>query len=506
MKHSPAVAPLEVEIKFRLPSDDSAALEMHPALQGTECETQHHVTTYFDTPDRVLAKQGISLRVRRHGRRHIQTLKLPSAERGAFAREEWEWPVTSNRPELDVLSETPLAPRLPELRSLQAAFVTDVWRSVRKLQQDGAMIELSLDHGRIRAGTATEPVHELELELKEGPPAPLYRLAAALHATGPLSLGTESKADRGWRLCTGHARGAVKEGVIALPDRVAAGEAFNRITGAALAHLLANEPAAEAGDMEGVHQMRVAIRRLRAALVLFRPLLERHAEARFTAELRRLGRVFGEARDWDVFCTETLAQAEQGGVATPWLDLLRDPAERERAAAHAGVAAELRGPALTALVIGLAEWAGDAAALAGDMSGCVMQAKLADCATDLTGRLAQKVRRPGRHIARRSDEELHTLRKTLKKLRYSIEFLAPLGRHKRVKAYLHGCKALQKQLGAMNDARVAVALAERLGGDRRAELAPALAALAGWAAARQAVARQRLRDEWRAFKPRALPV
>lgn len=506
MKHTAAAAPLELEIKFRLSSDDSAVLEMHPLLQDAACEMHHDVTTYFDTPDRMLAKDGISLRVRRHGRQYIQTLKLPTTGRGAFAREEWEWPVPSNRPEPELLSETPLATRLRELDSLQPVFVTDVRRSVRSIQQDGATIELSLDHGSIRAGAATEPVHELELELKAGQPEPLYRLAAALHARVPLSLDLESKADRGWRLCTGHARGAVKHGAIELPDKVTTGAAFQRITGAALAHLLANEPAAEAGDMEGVHQMRVAIRRLRAALVLFRPLLEPHAEARFTAELRRLGRVFGEARDWDVFCTEILAEAEQDGVARPWLDLLRDPAERERAAAHAHVAAELRGPGLAALAIGLAEWGGDAATLTGDSSARGMQTPLAACAAELAERLADKVRRRGRHIARRSDEELHALRKSLKKLRYGIEFVAPLGRHKRVKAYLHGCKALQEQLGAMNDARVAVGLAEQLGGDRQAELAPALAALAGWAAHRHARARRRLRDEWRAFKPVALPV
>jgi triphosphatase len=68
-----------------------------------------------------------------------------------------------------------------------------------------------------------------------------------------------------------------------------------------------------------------------------------------------------------------------------------------------------------------------------------------------------------------------------------------------VKTYLRHCKALQQQLGSMNDAVTAVALAERLGGTRQTELAPAVAALAGWAAAEQDAARRRLRRGWRKF-------
>ena len=82
---------------------------------------------------------------------------------------------------------------------------------------------------------------------------------------------------------------------------------------------------------------------------------------------------------------------------------------------------------------------------------------------------------------------------------YSIEFLAPLFRHKQVKAYLRRCKRPSKQLGGLNDAVAAVALAEQLGGERQPELAPAVAALAGWATARQAAARHYLSKDWQAL-------
>jgi CHAD domain-containing protein len=239
--------------------------------------------------------------------------------------------------------------------------------------------------------------------------------------------------------------------------------------------------------------MRIAIRRARAALMLFKPTLEPHALAQFTDALRRLGRLFGEARDWDVFCTDMLTSAEAGGVDRSWLDLLREPAEAQRAVAHAHVASELEAPLLTATVLGLQTW--DAAS----------DTPLADAAPALLAKLDQKVRHRGRHIAKLDDEGLHKLRKSLKKLRYGIEFLAPLLREKDTKQYLHDCKSLLKRLGALNDAVVAVALAEQLGGERKPELAPAVSALAEWAANQRSQVRQHIEADWDKLLDNQLP-
>jgi inorganic triphosphatase YgiF len=324
--------PVELEVKFKLPTGSITALDSHPALRSAAQETRHEVTTYFDTQSRQLRQMGASLRVRRCGRRRVQTLKL-EASQGPFGRNEWEWPVRRDTPELDRLAGTPVAPMLRSLPALKPVFVTDVQRTVRTVRQDEATIEVALDLGCIHSGKAEEDIRELELELKEGDAAAMYRLAAALHASVPMTVGGESKADRGWRLRTGRPREAVKHADIDLSGDVTAAEAFRRIVDGVLAHLMANYPAAADGDNEGFHQIRVAIRRLRAALTLFRPLLDPHAETRFSEALRSLGRIFGEARDWDVFCSEMLVSAQEYGVVTSWLNLLREPAEILRAAA-----------------------------------------------------------------------------------------------------------------------------------------------------------------------------
>ena len=490
MSRKPEIHPQEREIKFRVSDAARDALARHPSLP-TGHRAQHEVSTYFDTADSTFRRAGATLRVRRRGNQHVQTVKLLNRA-GAFARGEWEWPVKTDQPDLRRLAETPLAGMSGA--PVKPVFVTDVQRDVREVRQDSATIEVAIDRGQVRAGSAAEDISELELELKQGDAGDLYRLAISLHADAALSLGAESKADRGWRLRTGQPRPAEKHADVDLPAGITATDAFRRIIDNTLGHFMANHPAAASGDIEGVHQMRIAIRRARAALLLFKPQLEPRASARLTDALRQLGRVFGEARDWDVFCTDMLHSAEAGGVARSWLDLLRQPAEAQRIAAHARVAAELEAPLLTSTVLGLQAW---------DIASNV---PLGDLAPDLMASLDQKVRHRGRHIAKLDDEGLHKLRKSLKKLRYGLEFLTPLLKEKDTRRYLHRSKALLKHLGALNDAVVAVKLAEQLGGERQPELAPAVSALAEWTAGRRNKVRQHIENTWANLLDEQLPA
>ena len=478
-------APSELEIKLLIPAAAIEAVAAHPLLQGAAApKVQRQVTTYFDTPGWDLAHMGASLRIRRRGRARVQTLKLRDAAGQAFERGEWEWPVTADAPDRALLAETPLAALLAAMPPFAPVFATTIARRLHVLEREGSVIEVALDAGEVRAGAAAEPILELELELKSGPAAPLFALAEALQAGLPLTLGAESKAERGWRLSTGRPRAVTKPGPVALPPGASAAEAFRRIIGAGLTGLLANLPAA--AEVEGVHQLRVGIRRLRAALALFRPLLDPVPADRFGLELRRLGQVLGAARDWDVFCAETLA-------VVPAAAALRPAAEAARAAARRALAEELAGPALSAVVLGLAAWAEAAPIPAG---------RLAAAMPRLERRLARKARRRGRRIRQRPPADLHALRKAVKKLRYGVEALAPLHRRRQARAFLAGCAALQAELGLMNDAAMAEAMAGRLDAAAPAE---AVAALRDWAAARQAKALERIPRAWHRFKALPLP-
>jgi inorganic triphosphatase YgiF len=384
---------------------------------------------------------------------------------------------------------------------LEPVTVTEIYRVSRKLLlETGTIVEVAIDEGHIRAGDASEPVHELELELKEGPIGPLYRLALELHADLPLRLGVESKAARGDRLRTGQQPAATKTPKPTLDRQVGAIDGFRAIGLAALNGLLANQAAAAAADAEGVHQMQAAIRHLRTTQTLFKGHLEPHAAARFEAALRRVGRTLGEARDWDVFCLETLPAALRGETEEIWRRLLGQAATEQRTLSHRRLRGELARRSLTDLALGWAAWVEDGSLSPGDKA---MRRRLRDLAPILLDALAQKVRKRGRNLGRVSDTALHALRRSLKKLRYAASYLAPLYPDDTVKPYLKRCRKLEKLLGSNNDATVAVGLAEQLSRDDRLDLAPALSVLSQWSDARRRKIRLCLPKAWKAFREAA---
>ena len=213
--------------------------------------------------------------------------------------------------------------------------------------------------------------------------------------------------------------------------------------------------------------MRAAIRKLRTLLVLFAPYLDRAAAQRFNAVLRDLGRVLGAGRDWDVFLTETLPKAE-ASMEPAGLALLRAPAEALSAEAHARVGDAVESPQLTGLILGLGAWTADA----GWLREAEPDALLRDLLPQLLTRLEKRVRKRARHLDGHAAHDLHDLRKALKKLRYGVEDVEPLFKHKRVSHYLKSIKDILAVLGDINDAAVTVERASEVAPPERPELAP----------------------------------
>ena len=491
---------VETEIKLRAPPGAIETLERHPALVGTAAEERREVTTYFDTPKLDLARRHCSLRIRQSGGRRIQTAKSARGDGVAARRGEWEQPVETDTPDLALLADTPIGSVLDTCvaHELRPVLVTDIRRTARLLRIDAeTAVEAALDRGMISAAGRSEPVSELELELKQGNPGALYRLAIELTSAAPLTLEPASKAERGLRLGTGERPTTAKAPTLSFARDVTTAEAFGDIVRSILGHVLANMAAARISDPEGVHQLRVAIRRLRAALVLFRRVLRRETTGRFNDELRRIGRVFGRARDWDVFIGETLPAVDAQDKERGWLDLLRQRAEQWRSAAQADVRRELDGPAITTLLLGLAGWIEDGMADPALLGDADLGRPIAELAPALLGRMARKAARRGKRLKGATREELHALRKSIKKLRYGVEFLAPLYPAETIEEVVEPCEKLQKLLGHFNDAAVTQALAEQLAEGGHADLAPALGVLARWSEARGRKALRRVPKHWR---------
>ncbi len=490
----------EIELKLAVPARSAKALTQHPLLRAWQAQRRHEVSTYFDTPDLALAQRGLILRVRHTGDRCVQTLKADARRGVAADRAEWEWPLVDCTPDLSLLAATSVAGELPPRPEIEPVFVTEIDRTTRKLVLDGGTVaEAAWDEGVIVAGPRRQPVSELELELRDGDPAALYRLAVKLHGDVPFTIESESKAARGYRLRNGEPPDAHKADDVALQKQTGAAVALRDIIHAGLGHLVMNQPAGLAGDAEGVHQMRVAIRRLRAALMLFKPHLEPFATARLEDALRRIGRIFGEARDWDVFCLQILPEAHDAASGADWSDLLQHSALARREAAHRSFAQELREPPLTGLVLGLATWAEQGRTVPGLLGDDELQRPIEDLCPQMLDRLARKVNKRGRHIGR-SDADRHALRKSLKKLRYAIDYVGSLYPSKPVERYLRACKKLQRVLGDINDTVAGTALAGSLTDETHPDLAPAVGALASLLARRRASALKNLPKRWKAFQ------
>ena len=347
---------------------------------------------------------------------------------------------------------------------------------------DGVTVEVAFDEGTITAGTAREPINEMELELKSGNVAGLYQLAATLQSLAPLALMSDSKSARGWHLRAGEWEGANRARVPKLARKVSAIAGFGQLLGGTLGHLTANIGPTLRGDPEGLHQSRIAIRETRALLRLFGKYLDDTAARGFNARLRNVAKVLGAARDWDVFCLETLPAA---GAVLP----------TGEATGLLAVAKVVRGPEYSRMIVDLMVWADGPALVPSRDHGGAMQRRLSALAPSLLHRSAARVLRRGRQFGRLSALQRHSLRKSLKKLSCDARCLGSFFGRSHVKSYLRHGAMLEKVLGAANDAVVAEGLLGQL-----SDLAAAISAMKGCNKARVTKALHGLKATMRDFR------
>jgi inorganic triphosphatase YgiF len=373
---------------------------------------------------------------------------------------------------------------------LRPSFVTDFRRTAWLVDFEGSSIELAFDRGKILAGGQETPIHELELELKNGRPAALFALAETALDHIPFSLGHETKAARGYRLQSGAQPGPMKGRPIDLPDECDVGEAFSRIVTQYLTLLRANELAVISNeDPEGIHQFRVTLRRLRSVVRAYRELMDELVYRHLADELRWLQSQLGPARDFDVFITETIAPIRQRFPDVPALAALSAVTEARRLAARHHAHLVLEQPRYNRLQLTLYRWLATQSWRRGSAT-----ASLGGSATDFADRLLKrqhkKMRRLGQSAELR-EEHLHELRVLGKKMRYLGDAFRAFYKTKPFRKYHLRLAAIQDCLGALNDAFVGDRLMNDLATALSAEgaLAPADLAhlrglVAGWQASR----------------------
>lgn len=198
----------ETELKLLLDAPHLPRLLAHPLLAAQAPRREHLRNTYFDTPALALKRQRMAVRERQVDGRTLLTVKTAGHSVGGLSqRNEWEAPTEPGRFDfMSLVEDAALARQLMALAAqLVPVFQTDFVRRSWWLAHAGAQVEVALDEGFISAGTAREPLLELELELKSGPVAALTDLARVLsHSeaghTEPspwLHPSDRSKAERG---------------------------------------------------------------------------------------------------------------------------------------------------------------------------------------------------------------------------------------------------------------------------------------------------------------------
>jgi inorganic triphosphatase YgiF len=504
-----AGAGIEIELALRL-SDAAIALllasEALAALRAGKDRRRRLVSTYFDTQAGALAAAGAVLRVRRVGRRHVQTVKraaLPGDS--AIARGEWEWTLTGPTPDRALLA---LEPALADLAAVDAPLVavcgTDFERIAIPLRRGAARLELAIDRGMLGAGDRRMPLAEIEIELRRGTIADVYAVAASLMAAVPMALETLPKSARAQALRAGAAppvRRAVRP---RLTRDVSVGDALRGILRICLAQLRANAAAIRLGDdPAAMHQFRVALRRMRAAFSAFGFAMPLATRRRFAASLRRIARRSDPARELDVFLTEILPAARARIGNDPGFDALAAVATRARDGAWRRMRALLDRPAFAVAVLDLEAWLEGAGWR--DEAGAVHDAPMRPQARAVLRRLQRKLLRAGEAIDGLDIAGLHGLRLRGKKLRYAGEFFRDLFPGRGAKAYLAALAEVQERLGALNDGGALRAMLERLAQDARAtdgDFARGAALVLGWAAAREAAGLDALPAAWARFAAR----
>lgn len=443
----------EIELKFLCePADLAVVLAAAPP---GETQEKALVSTYYDTPQGDLRKARISLRIREGGGKRVQTLKRGDG----FAREEHEQAISGEG--LD-LAFPALKDALPpaKRKTLSPIFTVRVTRRQRTFDFGGASIELAVDEGEVQAGERARRVSEVELELKGGDCRPMFDLARQLSRTAPLYLSFDGKATQGQGLIDGSDRSPRRHDKAPLARGLTAAGAFQAIARNTLVQIAANGVVLrEADSVEAVHQLRVAVRRLRSAISTFNAVTDDdHAEA-IKAELKWLAGACDEARDLDVFAESAAA------LVDPTLDLsaLAPVVEAARARAHAKACAAVASGRFRDLVLDTTAWVetgawltlgGKASAKRRDMPAERFAAKALDRRRKMLIKLATDLKGV-------DDEARHEARIAAKKLRYAAEAFAPLF-DADTKSFIKAIKGLQEELGALNDVAVAAELIGRL--------------------------------------------
>ena len=442
---------------------------------------------WHDSPEHALLADGTTLAEHR-GVRRLERV-YPGAATWLPAQ---PVPVVAEAPDVAALP-TPLAPL--------AAFEGRQTASVH--QFGGQAVTVTVAKGILRSVTAEQPAGRIWLSGEEQ----AVRVAARLITEAvPAGVPLTSLAADGVALATGRPAAARRCGAPVLPaGPLGVTDALMHILGHLIDVMLVNAPVAARLDddaTEAVHQMRVAVRRARSALSIFRPVLTEAALAPLSDGLKDLGSRLGPTRDWDVFAEETLPAIQQSLPDDERLRQLVRAAARRRLECRKALAAYLNSPAFRLLGIELAWFAAArfwhvAPEAAADEA--LNPGTLAEFAGQVMQHRWKKLVSIGKQINDLDIPALHGVRLRAKRARYAAEMFSTLHQGRASHRFIRRLSALQERLGVLNDGAMASHLLAELGGPAGRH-GYAVGIVTGFLAARAARTRPRIIRAFERFR------
>ena len=440
---------VEVELKFQLPESKKKSVQQY--LKKHKAQQIHLQAKYYDTPDRLLAKNGMALRLRKENDLWVQTFKAAGQSHLHRVEEEVFLGKCDQEPDLNLelyqdnkvvtdLLNTALG---KEAKKLSLQFETDVQRTYHVFEADNTAIEVCLDDGVVKTATAQSIICEVEFELKQGAVKTLIQFAQQWINRYTLWLDVRSKAERGNLLALGQAASpAVHAKALTLNKDITAEQALRKIVENCLGQFLPNMAAIADGvaEAEHIHQARVSLRRLRSALKHFSSW-SNEVNPLWEEQIAELFRQLGDTRDEDAIRTEVLPIIKQHGSPELLLPVSAQPLKE--------LSILFTSSDTIKLLLDLLAFAYSEEDSKNKTGGLKKHIKKS------LHKLHHKVISNAEHFSELEVTQQHKIRKTAKQLRYCVEFISSLYSDKKVQQYLKQLQPVQNTLGQYNDLFIA---------------------------------------------------
>ncbi len=480
-----------MELELGLDPDDASRLTRLPLLapmRSGKARSKALRIVWHDSPDRALTDRGL-----------VMAEQRPLWRLERVYPDGAGWPPGEPAPVLaSGTGPAALGISVPDPLVPVAAF--EGRAAIHNFATESGALSLTLLNGVVRAVAGEHRICRVRLQ---GPEQRLQDVACAIAGELDLAVPRASLAAEALAIASGIPPTPRREGAPELRAGVSVSEAFAHVVGHLTDVILYfAETAAEAHEgPEPVHQMRVAVRRLRSAIKVFHRAVRCPGVEAANAGLRALAARLAPTRDWDVFVTETAAQVGEVFADDKRFQRLISAAERRRRVCHDELRAYLLSAEFRRLGIELAclaasqEWQ----VSLGEAEQIELAAPLDEFIGRVLGKRLKRLVQADGDVAHLAPSDLHVIRLRAKRLRYAAEIFAPLYPGKSAQRYIRRLTRLQDQLGTLNDAAVAGSLLADLGANGGSH-AYATGLVLGFVGARSRRTREKIDKQWEKFE------